>query len=95
MVDFVNPGYLWALPAVVIPVAIHLLSRRRYRRVPWAAMQHLLRAQRQARLRIRWHNFLVLLLRSGVVLLLVLLFAGPHPARPAGPARLSARRTSP
>ncbi|MHC5033559.1 MAG: BatA domain-containing protein [Planctomycetota bacterium] len=82
MVEFLYPGYLWALPAIVIPVAIHLLSRRRYRRVPWAAMQHLLQAQRQASLRIRWHNFLVLLLRSAVVLLLVLLFARPQPTRP-------------
>jgi len=82
MLDFVHPGFLWALPAVAVPIVIHLLNRRRYRRVQWAAMMHLLRAERRSRRRVRWENVLLLVLRCAAVLLLVLLFAQPVLSRP-------------
>jgi hypothetical protein len=82
MVEFVHPGVLWALPAALLPVVIHLLNRRRYRTVRWAAMPHLLRAEERSRRRVRWQDFIVLLLRTGAVLLLVLLFARPVLSRP-------------
>ncbi len=82
MVDFARPEFLWALPAAAVPVLIHILNRRRYRRVPWAAMEHLVRAERQSRRRIQWQNLLVLLLRVSAVILLVLVFARPRSARP-------------
>ncbi len=82
MIEFVHPAFLWALPAVSLPVLIHLLNRLRYRRVAWAAMDHLMRAERQSRRRIRWQNLLVLLLRTAAVLLLILLFARPSVVRP-------------
>ena len=82
MVDFLHPQFLWGLPLVVLPVVIHLLSRLRYRRVPWAAMMHLVRAERRSRRRLRWQNLLLLLLRCAAVLLLVLLFAQPVLSRP-------------
>lgn len=77
MPEFLHPGFLYALPAALIPVVIHLLNRRRYRRVPWGAMAHLLRAERVSRRRIRWQNLLLLALRTAAVALLVLLFARP------------------
>ncbi|MFO8008916.1 MAG: BatA domain-containing protein [Candidatus Brocadiia bacterium] len=77
MIEFAAPGFLWALPAVAVPVVIHLLFRRRYRTVPWAAMQHLLRAERASRRSIRWRYLLLLALRVAAVVLLVLLFARP------------------
>jgi len=82
MVDFVRPEFLWALPAAAVPVLIHILNRRRYRRVPWAAMQHLLRAERRSRRRIRWQDLLLLLMRVGAVVLLVVLFARPRSEQP-------------
>lgn len=77
MIEFVHPGFLYALPAVLVPVVIHLLSRRRYRHVQWAAMDHLVRAERRVRRRLRWENVLLLALRCAAVALLVLLFAQP------------------
>jgi hypothetical protein len=65
------------LPAVLVPVLIHLLSRRRYRRVPWAAMEFLLRAQSASRRRVRWQSAILLALRVAVVFLLVVNFARP------------------
>ena len=55
MVEFAHPALLWALPAAALPVLIHLLNRRRYRRVPWAAMAHLLTAEHRSRA-YRYHN---------------------------------------
>jgi hypothetical protein len=77
MVEFVHPGVLFALPLASLPIIIHLLNRRRYVTVRWAAMMYLQQAERQTRRRIRWQNLLVLLLRTLAVVLLVLLFARP------------------
>ncbi|MBM3335798.1 BatA domain-containing protein, partial [Candidatus Sumerlaeota bacterium] len=38
---FVHPIMLWGLLAGAIPIIIHLLNRRRYRPMPWAAMRFL------------------------------------------------------
>ncbi len=78
MIEFARPGFLWALPAVAIPLVIHLLNRRRFRPMPWAAMQFLQQAQRESRRRIRWQHLLLLALRTAAVLLLVLVFAQPQ-----------------
>ncbi|MHC4481029.1 MAG: BatA domain-containing protein, partial [Planctomycetota bacterium] len=53
MLEFARPGFLYALPLALIPLLIHLLHRRRYRRVRWAAMRFLMRAERRSRRRIR------------------------------------------
>ncbi len=39
---FANAPLLYALAAAGVPVLIHLLNRRKYREVPWAAMRFLL-----------------------------------------------------
>ncbi|MFO7958489.1 MAG: BatA domain-containing protein [Candidatus Brocadiia bacterium] len=77
MPEFANPGFLWALPAAAIPILIHLLHRRRYRPVQWAAMQHLLEARRRNRRRIRLRHLLLLALRCAAVVAIVLLFSRP------------------
>ena len=82
MLEFARPEFLWALPAVGLPVLIHLLSRRSYRRVPWAAMQYLAIAERRTRRRMRWQHVLLLVLRTAAVLLLIMAFARPYLARP-------------
>ena len=38
---FANAPLLYALAAAGVPVVIHLLNRRKYREVPWAAMRFL------------------------------------------------------
>ena len=82
MLEFARPEFLWALPAVGLPVLIHLLSRRSYRLVPWAAMQYLAVAERRTRRCMRWQHVLLLALRTAAVLLLILAFARPYLARP-------------
>ena len=41
---FGNPWMLAWLPAVTVPILIHLWNRRKYRDVSWAAMEYLLAA---------------------------------------------------
>ena len=60
---------LWGV-AALLPIAIHLWSRRKYSRVSWAAMEYLLAAfQKQAR-RIRLEQWVLLTLRVMILLLL-------------------------
>ncbi len=75
---FLNPMLLWALPLAAVPIVIHLLNRRRFRRVPWAAMEFLLKAMKRNRKRLRMEQWLVLLLRTLAVLLLAMLVSRPQ-----------------
>lgn len=75
---FLNPLLLWALPLAAVPIIIHLLNRRRFQRVPWAAMEFLLAAMKRNRKRLRMEQWLVLLLRVLAVLLLVALVSRPQ-----------------
>jgi hypothetical protein len=75
---FLNPMLLWALPLAAVPIVIHILNRRRFRRVKWAAMEYLLRAMQRNRQRLRMEQWLVLLLRTLAVLLLALLVSRPQ-----------------
>ena len=74
---FLNSPLLWGLTAASIPVLIHLLYRRQYRRVDWAPMRYLKLSVQRNRQRIRIEQLLLLLLRTLVVLLLFFLVARP------------------
>jgi len=74
---FANPltMIVTAAGAVAIPVVIHLLNRRRYQVVTWAAMRFLLAAEKKNSRRLRIEQLILLLLRALIVLLLVLAMA--------------------
>src|SRR5690242_17270548 len=77
-VGFLAWGFFWAgLGAVSIPIIIHLLNRRRYKTVNWAAMEFLLRAMRKNRRRLRFEQWLLLATRCLLVFLLGLALARP------------------
>jgi Mg-chelatase subunit ChlD len=63
--------------AVSIPIAIHLLSRFRRKQQPWGAMRFLLAAYRRHKRRLRMEQWLLLLVRCLLVLMLGLALAGP------------------
>lgn len=65
--------------AVGVPVIIHLLNRRRYKIVTWAAMRFLLNAQRQNTRRMRVEQLLLLLCRMALVALIVVAMAAVMP----------------
>ncbi|MFO0886290.1 MAG: BatA domain-containing protein, partial [Pirellulales bacterium] len=63
--------------AISVPIIIHLLHRRKFQIVEWAAMDFLLEADRKNRRRIQLEDFLLLLLRCLAVFLAGLLLARP------------------
>ncbi|HNZ66327.1 MAG TPA: BatA domain-containing protein [Planctomycetota bacterium] len=75
--SFINPYILFGLVATAIPIILHILFRRRYKKVRWAAMQFLLRAYQQTRRSFILENLLLLILRILIVFFLILLFARP------------------
>jgi hypothetical protein len=71
---FLNPWSMAAGAALVsAPIIIHLINRIRYRRVRWAAMEFLLKAQKRMRRKLILQQLLLLLLRIMMVLLIGLL----------------------
>lgn len=74
---FVNPLLLGGLGLALAPIIIHLLSRRRYRRIDWGATQFLLEAEKENRRRVRFEQWLLLALRCLAMILLATLLARP------------------
>src|SRR5262245_1388168 len=73
---FVNPWTMAAGAALVsAPIIIHLINRMRFRRVKWAAMEFLLKAQKRMKRKLIIEQLILLLLRCLLVFLLGLLFA--------------------
>lgn len=75
---FLNPALLWLLPLIAVPIVIHLLNKRRFQRVKWAAMEFLLAALKRNRRRLQMQQWLLLLLRTLAVLFLILLVCRPQ-----------------
>lgn len=69
---------LTALTAIAaVPILIHLLNRRRYKRVVWAAMHFLRQALREEAKRIQYKDFILMALRALACILLALAIARP------------------
>lgn len=79
------------LVSIAVPIAIHLLSRRRRRPLPWAAMRFLLEAFKKHNRRVRLEQWLLLLLRCAVPVLIGLALARPIVGE-AGSFRPGSRR---
>lgn len=71
----VNGALLWGTLLIASPIIIHLLSRRKFRILDWAAMEFLLEAERRNRRRIQLEHLILLLLRCLAIILLACLVA--------------------
>ena len=74
---YLQPWLLWALPAVLLPLIIHLLNRLRYKTVHWAATIFLLKANRSATRCAKIRQYLLLASRMLVILFLIWAMARP------------------
>jgi len=63
--------------AISIPIIIHLLTRMRRKPQQWGAMKFLLEAFRRQRTRLRLEQWLLLVVRCLILLMLGLALAGP------------------
>src|SRR5215212_10442812 len=78
---FGNLAMLGWLGAAAAPLLIHLWSRHRFRESPWAAMQFLLAAMRKNARRLQLQQWLLLLVRTLIILLVVFAVAEPYAER--------------
>jgi hypothetical protein len=87
-VAWISPAILFDTPLTVsavaagaasIPFIIHLLNRKRYRQVTWAAMKFLLAAQEKNIRRLRLEQITLLAVRTFILLLLVTAMASVMP----------------
>ena len=77
MITFLSPLLLWGTLLGAIPIIIHLLNRRRFRRVEWAPMRYLKLTIQRNRRRIQLEELLLLLLRIALPVLLFFFLARP------------------
>ena len=77
MIAFLSPLLLWGTLLGSIPIIIHLLNRRRFRRVDWAPMHYLKLTIQRNRRRIQIEQLLLLLLRVALLMLLFFFLARP------------------
>ena len=77
MFQFLSPVLFWGMLLGIVPIIIHLLNRRRFRRVEWAPMRHLKLTIRRNRRRIQIEQLLLLLIRIALPLMLFLFLARP------------------
>ncbi len=75
--SFLNPALLAFASAVAVPILIHLLNRRRFQRVTWAAMRFVRASLERNRRRMQFEDLLLLALRCLVVGLFALALARP------------------
>src|SRR5215211_148311 len=92
---FVTPAFFFAgLLLASIPIIIHILNRRRYKTVNWAAMEFLLRAMRKNRRRLKFEQWILLATRCAVLVLIATALARPMGCRDSALARATGQRNA-
>jgi hypothetical protein len=74
---FANPGFLWALLVLIIPIIIHLFKFRRYKQVFFPNIRFLKKIDEEQKSRKRLKDLLILLSRLLALSFLVFAFAMP------------------
>jgi hypothetical protein len=76
--EFLYPSFLWALTAVAIPVIIHLIYFRRFKKVYFSNIKFLKEIKEETTNTNKLKNLLILLARIFAIAFLVLAFAQPY-----------------
>jgi hypothetical protein len=92
--SLITPGFLIAgVLLASVPIIIHILNRRRFKVVRWAAMEYLLAAMRKNRRRLRFEQWILLATRCLVLALLGLALARPLACSQTNLAAAGAQRS--
>ncbi len=76
--SFQNPGILYGLILTALPLIIHLINLRKYRKMYFSSLWFLKNIQYQTRRSRKIHEWIILLLRTLFIASLVIAFAGPY-----------------
>ena len=74
---FLAPLLLFGAVFAAAPIIIHLLTRRRFKLVEWAPMEYLKLTLRTNRRRLQLEQWILLAIRTLVILLLIFAVARP------------------
>jgi hypothetical protein len=74
---FLNSLFLFGLAAVALPIVIHILNRRRLRKIPFSSLEFIFELSQRRMSKVNLRRWIVLLLRTLAILLVVLAFARP------------------
>src|SRR5262245_2146023 len=74
---FLAPAALFGALLLAIPIVVHLFKPRKMRRTPFSSLRWLKQTHKRLSRHIQWHQWLLFLMRAGVVLVLVLALAKP------------------
>ena len=75
--SFLIPNVLWALPALLLPLVIHLASQANTTVVNFSSIIFLRKMERDSIRRLHWHQLLIILIRTLIILLIILVLARP------------------
>ncbi len=76
-IAFLNPAVLPALTAALLPILIHLLTRRKLKKVAVSSVVFLQQLQKKRMRRVKVRQWLLLVLRTLIIIFLVLAFSRP------------------
>jgi len=76
--SFAHPSYLWALLGLLVPIAIHLWSKKEAKTIKIGSVQLLSESKSKQSSSIQLNEWWLLLLRIGIISLLVVLLAKPQ-----------------
>jgi hypothetical protein len=74
--QLINPIWLWGLTGLLIPIGIHLLSRKEGKIIRFGSLRHLEESQTKQSISIRLNEVTLLILRCILIFLIVILLCG-------------------
>ena len=77
VLELLNPWLLGGLLAAAAPIVIHIFHRSKVREVGWGAMRFLVELMLRSRRRLVIQEWLLLVVRMGVILLVALALVRP------------------
>jgi hypothetical protein len=75
--SFLFPNVLWGLFGLTIPIIIHLYSLRRSKTLDFPSIQHIKALKKNSIKRLKIIQWILILLRTGIIASLILMFSGP------------------
>jgi len=91
--EFVNPGFLFGLLAIGVPIVIHLFNFRKYKRVYFTNVRFLKELKEQTKKRSQLRHLIILLLRILAIACLAIAFSQPYIPFPGNKQRADSRNS--